>query len=800
MSEYIGRRIIPVHGGVWNGSKSYEELTIVLHEDSGDSYISRRAVPAGTAITDENYWMLHSLYSQQIADAVAQSESLSKQVSNLSNTVEENVELLNTRLDNLVANAGDASDNAELIDIRVGADGTQYSTASESIQAQDAIIETRADYHSRLMGLDLATDNYISVFSDKNKSSDTTGSLTEGYEIPAGSYVFPWASLSSLPEDICIAFQCDVDMDFECEFSDNATTLTGNSTKMSMQKVGDFHILKVSQADKTDAQEYLKIRIDNRNGESTINISNLLVFSGYYFPLEIPEENPIRLFLSDRGEPVFQFNTEDKTLSIVGILRVFSGSAHYSISPDTISYDIDDATVFRCLLVDLDTRTYSLISKGEVTSSQRILMTFFCSDTLLKQPNCISYKGQYMVDDVLYPRWTDTEEQAETVYVATTGSDDNDGSKASPFATIQKGIDSQAKCIMVAPGIYRENVSSTKVREELQIVGQWTTFSSSLTDQPFAIIDAGEEIELSEDTGSSLLCAEYDAEETDLIYKVFISKTLDVEETSSTRSTGYNVTLWELGDDVSEDRKLAPVLTLKECQETEGSWHYSGAVIYVNTGETGKTYKLTSGITGSGLILKNIGKLRLEGLAVRFSNSSNAILQYCRDVVIRDCEFDHSAIGEGISMNYCNGTLYSCKAYQNRNDGFNMHGDGDTHFVDCQGFYNYDDGLSHHDGCTGSVNGGEYHHNGKGGVASPTHGAKVDVYNVVVHDNPYGIYAGADSSRTPRDSIISGCAIFDNTVGILASRYTLYCFNNKVHGNGTDTQEGSGGQIVNLDE
>ena len=52
MSEYIGRRIVPVHGGVWDGSKTYEELTIVLYEASGDSYISRRPVPAGTVIGD----------------------------------------------------------------------------------------------------------------------------------------------------------------------------------------------------------------------------------------------------------------------------------------------------------------------------------------------------------------------------------------------------------------------------------------------------------------------------------------------------------------------------------------------------------------------------------------------------------------------------------------------------------------------------------------------------------------------------------------------------------------------------
>ena len=68
MAKYIGKRIVPVHCGRWDQTKTYEMLSIVLEESSGDSYISRRAVPSGTAITDTNYWMLHSLYSQQIKD------------------------------------------------------------------------------------------------------------------------------------------------------------------------------------------------------------------------------------------------------------------------------------------------------------------------------------------------------------------------------------------------------------------------------------------------------------------------------------------------------------------------------------------------------------------------------------------------------------------------------------------------------------------------------------------------------------------------------------------------------------
>lgn len=43
---------------------------------------------------------------------------------------------LSARLDNLVANAGDSGDNAELIDIRVGADGVSYENAGTAVREQ----------------------------------------------------------------------------------------------------------------------------------------------------------------------------------------------------------------------------------------------------------------------------------------------------------------------------------------------------------------------------------------------------------------------------------------------------------------------------------------------------------------------------------------------------------------------------------------------------------------------------------------------------------------------------------------
>ncbi len=66
MGEFIGKRVVPRHDGVWDKTKNYEPLVIVLNETDDDSYISRRDVPAGTVLTDEYYWSVCSRFSEQM--------------------------------------------------------------------------------------------------------------------------------------------------------------------------------------------------------------------------------------------------------------------------------------------------------------------------------------------------------------------------------------------------------------------------------------------------------------------------------------------------------------------------------------------------------------------------------------------------------------------------------------------------------------------------------------------------------------------------------------------------------------
>lgn len=148
MSQYIGRRIVPVHGGVWDNSKNYEELTIVLHEASGDSYISRRPVPAGTVIDDKIYWMLYSLYSQQIADAVAQMEetdmALRKELSDTEGRMENRV----TGAENLT-NSNKAELNGRMDGIDKRLDANVAASTEKNADYAAEVVDARVDYYGK---------------------------------------------------------------------------------------------------------------------------------------------------------------------------------------------------------------------------------------------------------------------------------------------------------------------------------------------------------------------------------------------------------------------------------------------------------------------------------------------------------------------------------------------------------------------------------------------------------------------------------------------------------------------------
>lgn len=158
------------------------------------------------------------------------------------------------------------------------------------------------------------------------------------------------------------------------------------------------------------------------------------------------------------------------------------------------------------------------------------------------------------------------------------------------------------------------------------------------------------------------------------------------------------------------------------------------------------------------LVAEHLTDIYIED--VECVNSTGYLFRFldCRDVMCVDCSAHGSTTGAGFSLGTTFGKFIRCYAYScgdssHQIDGFNIQGYGFTEFVDCVAHDNSDDGISHHNGCTGFISGGEYYNNGKGGVASPAHGAYVDVTGVYSHNNKYGLYAANASVRTVKINV-----------------------------------------------
>ena len=58
MSQYIGARYVPKFMGTYDNTQAYENM-VVVDNGLGTSYISKVPVPAGTPLTDTDYWALY---------------------------------------------------------------------------------------------------------------------------------------------------------------------------------------------------------------------------------------------------------------------------------------------------------------------------------------------------------------------------------------------------------------------------------------------------------------------------------------------------------------------------------------------------------------------------------------------------------------------------------------------------------------------------------------------------------------------------------------------------------------------
>lgn len=213
------------------------------------------------------------------------------------------------------------------------------------------------------------------------------------------------------------------------------------------------------------------------------------------------------------------------------------------------------------------------------------------------------------------------------------------------------------------------------------------------------------------------------------------------------------------------------------------------------------------GSTTRGVVMTDCYDCTFENIELANFTGDAWVLNDCSGITFTNCVLHDIAVGQqsggGFVLTDTNADFYNCIAYNIGTaikgtgayhiDGFNIHGTGTVNLFDCSAWNCEDDGVSHHDACCGVIDGGEWYNCGKGGVASPTHGAKVNIKNVYSHDNNNGIYAGNNRADLAKTVLVSGCVLKGNALDIYVSNNTLKVWNCIF-----DTQTASGGGSIDI--
>lgn len=511
----------------------------------------------------------------------------------------------------------------------------------------------------------------------------------------------------------------------------------------------------LSQQRTVPADINLLTRYPNREANITISGNSIVLKpEGYFFPI---------IKISD---------SEDVYITIVGVNH-----------PERISFRIKNVTTG---VTDIMRFKYSAADKiGYLNLNDYLnLSTSPSTDEFELRFDNREYTDDLIIDALLVgkgglPNAYQTENGGvKSVIVDSVAPSSGDG-VSTPFKTISEAIDSGAEQILVKPGTYRESISVNS-RDTLSIISLTESDYRAGTkdDVDSVTISPTEVLTLIQDSG--IYYASKTAIAGSRLHKVFIEKSMQ-PVVVGTRSTGYNVTIWEETSNLSTEKRLVPVMTKDEVIARQGTFTYDGTKIWINPFDgvaTSKKYKLLDDSSVVGMF-KNINKLELSG--INFEGGYDNAVQFNNVVKfnLTKTRADKSAFGNGFGVENSNGIFTACIANQNKNDGFNFHGFGDTHLVDCEGHYNFDDGNSHHDGTTGTIVRGEWSHNGKGGC-SPTYGSIIHVDSVYSHDNAFGIYLETLPENPLRTVRHTNCVLKNNTASdyLIGEKYNILGINN----------------------
>ena len=265
-TQYIGSRYVPIFGRKgetsieWDNSKPYEPLTIVLNE--GNSYTSRQYVPAGIALTNNDYWASTGIYNAQIEQYRKDSQA-GKHADDLLaymaitdetragehiNAIEENHKNTQANTDALTALSADTVDNASALKIKIESNTTGVAANLNALTALKSETEEKATETRKI--IDAVNNTYVSAESIGCVANDETvdnATFINAYFSVAkrsivfggGTYYFKTPIVFNNPSDIIFIRGSKINLNSDA-IVDTAVTINGIERALSTMTLTRF--------------------------------------------------------------------------------------------------------------------------------------------------------------------------------------------------------------------------------------------------------------------------------------------------------------------------------------------------------------------------------------------------------------------------------------------------------------------------------------------------------------------------------------------------------------------------------
>lgn len=355
---------------------------------------------------------------------------------------------------------------------------------------------------------------------------------------------------------------------------------------------------------------------------------------------------------------------------------------------------------------------------------------------------------------VVYSSAKEAVNENNCVYVSLTGSDANDGSLSTPFASINKAL-KHSNNIYILAGLYRQKIDLSNSYGGTIKLSAYDPTGTVIFEPRDAQLCASAEavsgytkvkkasVTATFESGNKWIFQENVADVTTLISD---SERLPLER-------GYEYRCYDTKIELCTSSVLADALNEIE-GATDYRWFYDNTnhILYFSSPEAVSSSKPIKASFGHSLFSNATRKhtlilcgIEAKYMAINISETTNSQVIDCKATNV----FGYGAF---VYDRVLGGKFVRCEAsrcfYGNNGDGFNGHSSNTgekfakktTMFlVDCWAHDNFDDGYSDHERSETTLIGGLYEYNGKGGV-TPSYGSHCSCYNVYARHNNNGFY------------------------------------------------------------